>query len=110
MHTEEQAGRKEKKEMLQEEEVITKGAQSCASLLFCVCHSKAFRLSIDASIVLFPFEYPKLTWYWRCIEDLATLADAVNMITADNAAAPSKEDLEDLVEDRAEFVQVCDVL
>lgn len=32
------------------------------------------------------------------------------MITADNAATPSKEDLEDLVEDRADFVQVCATL
>ena len=38
---------------------------------------------------------------------MAVLADAVNILTADSVVESSKEELEDLQEDRAEFVQVC---
>lgn len=40
-------------------------------------------------------------------EDVAALAEAVNIITADSVVAPAQEDLEELQEDRAEFIEVC---
>jgi hypothetical protein len=39
-------------------------------------------------------------------EDVAALAEAVNIITADSVVAPAQEDLEELQEDRAEFIEV----
>lgn len=39
-------------------------------------------------------------------EDVAVLAEAVNIITADSVVSPSKEDLEELQEERVEFSKV----